>query len=234
MKCLLALALVLTVSGCAEVISAIPVPSPVITSTAGTHVRLMRGLGGAALSPGVDQIATLAAKVPGVTLVRVYEYTQAAQIAAEVSAEPLTVNEVIGGYSCGANSSPVAAADAAKRRIEMVTVIQASLWCGGTPLTSNVMRAQETYNPNCLATGGLGCKELDVGPGFNPSNLTIIVRPDCHPCADVDPDAQNDMILAIRSVANAVASQKYGAARGARVPGAVNHVTRYRGQPLYH
>lgn len=193
----------------------------------------MRGLGGAALSPGVDQIAALVAKLPGVTQVQVYEYTQAAQIAAEVSAEPSTVKEVIGGYSCGANASPVAAAAASPRVIAMVAVIQASRWCGGTPLTPNVLKAQETYNPNCADTFGLGCKELDVGPGFDPANLTIIVRPDCHPCADVNPDAQNDIVLAVRSVTNASAAKKFAAVRGRRVPGAVNRIIRYRGQPVY-
>ncbi len=203
---------------------------PPVVSTHGTHVRLMRTLGGALATPGIDQVAALVAKVPGVTLVRLYEYTEANQIAAEILSEPSTVTQVIEGGSCGANAATTAAARAAPHVIAMVAVIQPSMWCVAyeTPLTPNVLQAQETFDPTCADTAGLGCKKLDIGPGFNPSSLTIIVRPDCHPCSFVDPDAQNDLVRAVRSVTLAKATYK-------RIPGEPNVprvVVRYKGQPL--
>lgn len=229
MKKLIAFGFLLGLAACAGSITTVipPTPNPI----KGTHVRLMRGLGGAALSPGVDQIAAMAAKVPGVTLVRVYEYFQTQQIADEVNAEPMSVREVIGGYSCGANASPVAAAGL-NRTVDMVTVIQASLWCGGTALGTNVLAAQETYNDNCAETAGLGCKLLDMAPGFNPNHFTVILRPDCHPCADVDPDAQNDMILAIKRVTNPTVAHKFGST-GSPMAGSTHLLIRYHGQVPY-
>ena len=216
--------------GCADMVSSFRTTPA--SAVVGTHVRLMRGLGGAALSPGVDQIGAMAAKINGVTLVKVYDYTDTQQIADEVNAEPSSIKEVIGGYSCGANASPVAASGV-RRTINMVAVIQASVWCGGVPLGKNVLAAQETYNPNCAQTAGLGCKLLDLGPGFNPSHFTVIDRPDCHPCADVDPNAQADIIAAIRSVTSPLASAKFSAARGISVPGAIHRITRHNGQSVY-
>ena len=217
--------------------SMMPTAYPTVSSPppSGTHVRLMRGLGGAALSPGVDQIAASAAKIHGVTLVKVYEYTQTQQIADEINAEGLDIKEVIGGYSCGANASPVVASGVS-RSIDMLTVIQASEWCGGVPIPKNVKRAQETYNPDCAQTAGLGCKELELGPGFNPANFTVIIRPDCHPCADVNPDAQADMLRAISSVANpAPTTLAHSFLAPSRAPARkhqVNRVVLYHGQHL--
>ena len=203
-----------------------------VSATTGTHVYLERGLGGYALGPGVDEIGQLAMKIPGVTRVVVAEYTQGQNIADLANADPPTVRVVVGGYSCGANGAPGTAA-AIARSVDMLPVIQASLWCGNYPITRNVLKAQETYNPQCVQTAGLGCMLLTTGPGFNPSNFTVIDRPDCHPCADTDPDAQNDMVLAIKSVTSIAASHKMAIAFGRHVPGAINHVTRYHNQPAY-
>lgn len=200
-------------------------------AAAGTHVYLERGLGGYALGPGVDEIGVLATKVPGVTRVVVTEYTQGQAIADLANRDPLVVRIVIGGYSCGANGAPGTAA-AVARPVDMLPVIQASLWCGDYPISRNVRKAQETYNPDCFQTAGLGCKLLSLGAGFDPANFTVIDRPDCHPCADTDPNAQNDMIDAIRSVTNSAASAKYGAVLGPKLH-EIRRVTRYNGQRVY-
>ena len=201
------------------------------SSTTGTHVYLERGLGGYALGPGVDEIGQLAAKIPGVTRVVVTEYTQGQDIADLANQDPSSVAVVIGGSSCGANGAPGTAA-AVARTVQMLPVIQASLWCGNFPIPKQVHKAQETYNPTCAQTAGLGCKLLEPGPGFNPANFTVIDRPDCHPCADTDPDAQNDMLDAIRSVTNKGASIRYGAVVKPKLSG-IQHITRYHGQRIY-
>lgn len=201
------------------------------SATTGTHVYLERGLGGYALGPGVDEIGQLATKIPGVTRVVVTEYTQGQAIANFANADPTSVHVVIGGYSCGANSAPGTAA-AVARPVDMLPVIQASLWCGDYPITKNVRRAQETYNPTCIQTAGLGCKLLSLGPGFDPANFTVIDRPNCHPCADTDPDAQNDVLDAIRSVTNPMAMTRYRAVLGLKQH-EVRHITRYHGERVY-
>lgn len=185
------------------------------SATSGTHVYLMRGMGPSVWSYGVDQIGAAAAKIPGVTKVAVYDYTQDQTIVDQIAADPPAVRVMVGGYSCGANTTTVVGA-AVKRLIQMIAVIQASVWCGGTYLTPNVLKVQETYNPNFAETFGLGAYQLQPGPGFNPANLTLIDRPDCHPCADTDPDAQNDVLDAIREATVMPLSARFGAALGAK------------------
>lgn len=217
----------LFLAACATSSGTVPVTDP--SATSGTHVRLMYGMGGEALSPGIDTIGAKAAQIPGVTMVKLYDFTATQQIADEVNAEPLTVKEVIVGYSCGANAAPVVGAGIT-RSVDAIAVIQASIWCVGTAISANVKFAQETYNPVCWQTIGLGCKLLDLGPGFNPNNFLVIDRPDCHPCADTDPNAQADVLSAITRVASG-ASMKLK--ETLRVPGAINHITRYNGQKAY-
>lgn len=208
-------------------------PTLTVSADTGTHVRLLRTLGGEAASPGIDEIAAMEAKLPGVTLVKVYEYYQTQQVADEVNAEPLTVKEVIEGGSCGANAAPVAAAGI-RRRVDEVAVIQASVLCGGlSPLGLNVSAAQETYNPICPETLWLGCALLNLGPGFNPSNFTVIERDDCHPCAFVNPDAKNDMVDAVRKVTSLSAGARFGAVLGKKVPGSMNWIYRHHGQRMF-
>lgn len=197
------------------------------SNTTGTHVAVMLPLGNESLdNGGMDYIAGLAAQVPGVTRVQIYDYYQT-QIAADaISADPSNVKEVVIGFSCGANASPVVGAGT-NHRVDGIAVIQVSEWCGGLALTGNVMRAQETYNPNCLDTGGLGCGKLVPGPSFNPANLTFIERPDCHICSDHDPDAQNDVISVVRAVAATSSSRKL-----VRAFGPPRYLVRYHGQTV--
>lgn len=220
MKRLFAIAFLLMLAGCAGTTTYLDG-----NMMSGTHVYLMRGMGPSVWSYGVDEIGQAAAKIPGVTGVAVYDYTQDQEIVDEIAVEPPSVRVVVGGYSCGANTTTVVGA-AVKRLIQMIAVIQASVWCGGTYLTPNVLKVQETYNPNFAETFGLGAYQLQPGPGFNPANETFIVRPDCHPCADTDPDAQNDVLDAIREATSEPLSVRFGAALRATP----KVIVRYHGQ----
>lgn len=193
----------------------------------------MLPLGGESLdNGGMDQIAAKVANIPGVTKVTMYQYYATGAAAGAISADPPSVKEAVIGFSCGANASPVVAAGT-RHRVDVVAVIQVSEWCGGTPLTANVARAQETYNPNCLDTGGLGCGRLVPGAGFDPANLTFIERPDCHTCSDHDPDAQQDIVQAVAAVASSSAKTRLRAALGLGAPAAIRIITRYHGQRIY-
>lgn len=202
-----------------------------VNATAGVFVRLMRGMGPSAWSYGVDDIGQRAAKIPNVAYVSVSDYTQDQQIADAVDADPPGAVEIVGGYSCGANASTVIGT-AVKRNLYIV-VIQPSDWCGGTYLTPNVLRAQETYNPMFAETAGLGAYQLQPGPGFPASRLTLVDRPDCHLCADTDPDAQNDVLDFISSVASPAAGHRMAAALGPRPKAGAVTITRRAGQRVY-
>ncbi len=199
----------------------------VVTASAGTRVWLLRGWGPAIWSRGVDQIGAQARSIPGVSYVAVYAWTDTQRVADEIK-RARNSRIVIVGYSCGANSSTVeAAAFNGVRRIDAVIGIQMSTWCGGMPLTPNIGYAQETLNAACLATLGFGCKKFTPGPGFPPSRLTLINRPQSHGAADDDPDTQRDVLGAIAGVARLKTKAPLG------VPsGQVNEVTRLLGQRL--
>ena len=199
----------------------------------GVHVRAMLPLGDEALDAGgMDTIASMVAQIPGVTKVEIVDYYQTQAAADEANAEASSVKEVFIGFSCGANAAPVVSAGV-NRAVAGVFVIQASEWCGGGPLTPNVMHAQETYNPACPETLGLGCKLLDMASGFNAANFTVIDRPDCHTCSDHDPDAQNDIVLAVKAVANQASGRRMGAVLSGARSGSINVLVRYHGQSIY-
>lgn len=189
---------------------------------AGTRVWGFYGWGDNAFgsSRGIDQIAVRARLIPGVVSVRVFNYTQTQQVANEIMASPSGDKTVLYGYSCGANA--ITMFFNIPRRMN-IAGIQESLWCGGYPLGSNINYAQETY-AGCIITLGFGCKRYVAGPGFT-GKITLIRRPDLHPAADTDPDAQADVL----SVIAATAGQPKLAARLRHGP-RFQELTRYHGQ----
>lgn len=193
---------------------------------AGTRVWNLTGWGPQVWSPGIFQLADKEKAIPGVTYVRVYAWNQTQQVADEMMAAPAGDKLVVVGYSCGANSATAIAAGLVGHRNVYPIGIQESLWCGGYDLGPNVPSAQETYG-GCLLTLGFGCKQYAPGPGFK-GHIVLIKRPDLHPLADTDPDAQNDVLSAIATIANPTLAKHY-AARLSRQP-RVQVLTRYHGQ----
>lgn len=199
----------------------------VFPALAGTRVWLHYGLGDNIFgsSAGIDQIAAVARTLPGVAQVTVHNYWQTQQTADEIMAAPPGDRIVVGGYSCGANASTTIAYGLNPHRKIDVAVIQESYWCGGFPLLGNVNRAQETYAAGPLGfllTLGFGSKEMTAGPGFN-GTLLLINRPDLHPYADLDPNAQRDVLSFI---AGTNKSAHFFKKRGP----VVTHIIRYNGQ----
>lgn len=109
-----------------------------------------------------------------------------------INAIPLSKMVIIIGDSCGASIGPFDAA-AVHRPVTAVIGVQASYWCptvGSTdPVPSNVAYAEETYNPNCLETGWLGCR---VYTASKSTKLTLVQRYDYHP--DLQQDFFNDAL----------------------------------------
>ncbi len=195
---------------------------------AGTRVWNLYGWGDNAFgsSSGINEIAAKERAIPGVTYIRVYNYWQTQQVANEMMVAPSSDNLIVVGYSCGANSATTIAYGLQGHRTVYPIGIQESLWCGGYPLGSNVRYAQETY-AGCLLTLGFGCKQYAAGLGFT-GHIVLIKRPDLHPMADTDPDAQRDVLAAIATIANPQLKHAY-AARLRHTP-RVSVITRYHGQ----
>lgn len=189
-----------------------------------TRVWNLTGWGPQVWSSGIFQIAAKEKVIPGVVYVRVHAWFETQQVANEIMAAPKGDNFVVVGYSCGANSATVVAKGLEGHRNVYPIGIQESLWCGGYSLGSNVPNAQETYG-GCLLTLGFGCKQYAAGAGFH-GHIVLIKRPDLHPLADLDPDAQRDVLTAVATIANPHLKRAYAAARTPRV----NVITRYHGQ----
>jgi hypothetical protein len=175
-------------------------------------------------SAGIDQIAARAARIPGVKQVTIHRYWETQQIGNEMMAAPRGDRIVDVGYSCGANSATTIAAGLNGHRTIELAIIQQSQWCGGYPLGSNVPYAQETFASNCLLTLGFGCKPLAAGRGHT-GRIVLIERPDLHPLADLDPNAQADVLKVIAGTAGHRYGARYGGSRTV-------HVVRYSGQGL--
>ncbi len=195
----------------------------VVQVFASTRVWAMYGMGNDVFgsSAGIDQIVTRARTFPNVASVRVFNYYQTQQIANEIMAAPKTDRIVIVGYSCGANAASTLSYGLNGHRNVTIATIQPSLWCGGYPITNNVRYAQETYG-GCFLTLGFGCLQYQGAPGYT-GRIVRIKRPDIHPWADLDPNAQNDVLSVIAG------SAKKGLAvrRGSNV-----EIIRFNGQRL--
>jgi hypothetical protein len=175
-------------------------------------------------SAGIDQIAAQAVRIPGVKQVVVHRFWETQATANEIMAAPRSDRIVIAGYSCGANASTTIAAGLAGHRNVDLAIIQQSQWCGGYPLGSNVPYAQETYASNCLLTLGFGCRPLAAGRGHT-GRIVLIERPDLHPFADLDPNAQADVLKVIAGTVGHRYAARYGRSHTV-------HVVRYSGQGL--
>jgi len=150
------------------------------------------GLGGLTTSPGM---LTLAGKIKqlGANFIVLGPYDQDdwPQAAADLNARPS--GDLIGavGYSLGANNVVEIAAELG-RRIDYIGGIQPSYWglgvdwSGVITLPPNVGYALNIYNPNFVATCGLGYARYAAPAGFF-GRLQLVATADLHP--DVDNDA---------------------------------------------
>ena len=197
-------------------------PSP---GLAGTTVLAMYGMGDNAFgsSQGIDVIAAKAARMRSVSHVQVFNYWQTQDVAN--AAMRATGPIVLVGYSCGGNSASTIAAGLNGHKYVIIATIQPSLWCGGYPLDANVPYAQETYG-GCLLTLGFGCKIYDTSGNFR-GHFVKIKRPDLHPFADLDPDAQADVLSVIAAAGN---PKLRNALKARLYIGRTTELVRYRGE----
>jgi len=94
----------------------------------------------------------------------------------DIDQQPSGTHTVVVGYSLGANSSVFVANKA--KYVDLIVALQPSMFSWNPPVTGNVGRMIEIYNPNPWMTfGGMGSNKL-VGP-----NIEYIANNDSHPGA---------------------------------------------------
>lgn len=176
-----AVALALSVAGCAHVTPYTPPP----VNGEQAELFMIYGAGGDALSsalgPGTNTLgAQIQAKFGSrVRIAGYYDWTDYS-VNAAIAAVPASKKVIVIGDSCGGSVGPFDAATVS-RQVEIIAV-QPSIFCptfGYTdPIPNNVAFAEETYNPYFVETGGLGYRLFTAGPS---TKLTVVQRPDLHP-----------------------------------------------------
>lgn len=163
------------------------------------------GLGGLATSPGM---LTLAGKIKALgknfIVLGPYDQSEWPQAADDLAQRPRA--ELIGaiGYSLGANNAVQIAATLG-RRVDYIAGIQPSFWGHGVDwsatitLPRNVGYARNVYNPNFLATFGLGCVRYAAPAGFS-GKLVLTATTDLHPTVDNDTGVQGLILGDLRRI----------------------------------
>jgi hypothetical protein len=147
-------------------------------------------------SAGVEQIADQARRIPGVVSVRTGPYWDTQRVANEIAAAPRGDHIVLYGYSCGGNSVTTLSTSFAGRRHMDIAAIQPSVWCGGRELQANVDHAKNTHSP-CYFNFGLGCYRIRRAAGNTTTTIEDITRVRMHLFADLDRQAQADVLRVI-------------------------------------
>lgn len=163
------------------------------------------GLGGLTTSPGM---LTLASKIRqlGKTFIVLGPYDQSEweQAADDLAGRPKS--DLLGaiGYSLGANNVIQIAAKLG-RRIDYIAGIQPSFWglgvdwSGTITLPANIGFARNIYNPNFVATLGLGFARYAAPAGFS-GRLQLSTTHDLHPEVDDDAGVQGLILGDLRKL----------------------------------
>lgn len=150
------------------------------------------GLGGLTTSQGMLVLAEKIRQL-GKTFIVLGPYNQSdwQQAADDLARRPKSDLIAAIGYSLGANNVVQIAATLG-RRVDYVAGIQPSFWgfgvdwSGTITLPDNIGFARNIFNPNFIATLGLGFARYAAPAGF-PGRLQINTTSDLHP--EVDDDA---------------------------------------------
>jgi len=130
---------------------------------------------GPAAAPGLVELVDELKTMPDVE-VRTYLHQSWPSLVGEIDRQPPGTHTVIVGYSLGANSSVFVANKA--KYVDLIIALQPSMFSWNPPVTGNVGRMIEIYNPNPWMTfGGMGSNKLS-GP-----NIEYIANNDSHPGA---------------------------------------------------
>ena len=131
-------------------------------------------------APGLVELVAELRMMPDVE-VRTYLHQSWPALVEDIDHQPPGTHTVVVGYSLGANSSVFVANKA--KYVDLIVALQPSMFSWNPPVTGNVGRMIEIYNPNPSMTfGGMGSNKLS-GP-----NIEYIANNDSHPGAQFNPE----------------------------------------------
>ena len=131
-------------------------------------------------APGLVELVAELRMMPNVE-VRTYLHQSWPALVEDIDHQPPGTHTVVVGYSLGANSSVFVANKA--KYVDLIVALQPSMFSWNPPVTGNVGRMIEIYNPNPAMTfGGMGSNKLS-GP-----NIEYIANNDSHPGAQFNPE----------------------------------------------
>lgn len=140
-----------------------------------TFVGVLWPMFGPLPAPGLVELVAELRMMPDVE-VRTYLHQSWPSLVGDIDQQPTGTHTVVVGYSLGANSSVFVANKA--KYVDLIIALQPSMLSWNPPVTGNVGRMIEMYNPNPWMTfGGMGSKKLS-GP-----NIEYIANNDSHPGA---------------------------------------------------
>jgi len=145
-----------------------------------TFIGILWPLFGPLAAPGLVELVAELQSMPDVEVVT-YWHPDWSSLVDDINHQSEGTRILVIGYSLGANNAVLVANNT--NYIDSIIALQPSIFTSNTPLTGNVGRMVEIYNPNPLMTfGGMGSQKL-IG-----ANIEYIVNNDSHIGAPFNPE----------------------------------------------
>ena len=154
-------------------------------------IHLLRGLGGNALSQGMDDFEHVIQSRYPHARVKIWDWNEWHAVVTDMRRQPVGTPFVLIGYSMGANEVTGIAETGIP--IVLLVAMDPTLWDSMSPLLPSVRRAVLFHDVNPLNI--VGHAELTAGKGFDPRRLIVHTTWDLH--SEIDKDiAIRNIILA--------------------------------------
>ena len=148
-----------------------------------TFIGVLWPLFGPLAAPGLAELVAELQSMPDVEVVT-YWHPEWPSLVDDINHQPEGTHIIVIGYSLGANNAVLVANNT--NYIDSIIALQPSIFTSNTPLTGNVGKIVEIYNPNPWMTfGGMGSQKL-IG-----ANIEYIVNNNSHPGAPYNPEFRN-------------------------------------------
>jgi len=148
-----------------------------------TFIGVLWPLFGPLAAPGLVEFVAELQSMPDVEVVTCW-HPEWPSLVDDINHQSEGTRILVIGYSLGANNAVLVANNT--NYIDSIIALQPSIFTSNTPLTGNVGRIVEVYNPNPWMTfGGMGSQKL-IG-----ANIEYIVNNDSHIGAPFNPEFRN-------------------------------------------
>src|SRR6516165_4661276 len=148
-----------------------------------TFIGVLWPLFGPLAAPGLVEVVAELQAMPDVEVIT-YWHAEWPSLVDDINHQPEGTHIIVIGYSLGANNAVLVANNT--NYIDSIIALQPSIFTSNTPLTGNVGKIVEIYDPNPWMTfGGMGSQKL-IG-----ANIEYIVNNDSHLGAPFNPEFRN-------------------------------------------